>query len=253
GLEVEDSFFAKEIPIEEEPFRLYSGICVSGHSMKTVLVRVYAVLLQFTENLKDDPEYSKYLDPYRTLIGYFNSIRELGGTVRLLDDDVKKRLQIITNKYKFPAQRYINKYRELTSRIPSYKIPEVLGELEKEMGEGELAVVLATNMIAVGMDVDRLGLMVVTGQPKQTSEYIQASSRVGRKFPGLVITVYNPYRPRDMSHYQNFKGYHGRLYYHVEGTTATPYASRARDRFLHAVAVALLRLDNPELAGNKNA
>lgn len=253
GLEVEDSFFAKEIPVEEEPFRLYSGICVSGHSMKTVLVRVYAVLLQFTENLKDNPEYSKYLDPYRTLIGYFNSIRELGGTVRLLDDDVKKRLQIITNKYKFPAQRYINKYRELTSRIPSYRIPEVLGELEKEMGEGELDVVLATNMIAVGMDVDRLGLMVVTGQPKQTSEYIQASSRVGRKFPGLVITVYNPYRPRDMSHYQNFKGYHGRLYYHVEGTTATPYASRARDRLLHAVAVALLRLDNPELAGNKNA
>ncbi|MBB3907326.1 DISARM system helicase DrmA [Anoxybacteroides rupiense] len=253
GLEVEDSFFAKEIPIEKEPFRMYGGVCVSGHSMKTVLVRVYAVLLQFTENLKDDPDYSKFLDPYRTLIGYFNSIRELGGTVRLLDDDIKKRLQIITNKYKFPLQRYINKYRELTSRIPSYRIPEVLGELEKGIGNEELDVVLATNMIAVGMDVDRLGLMVVTGQPKQTSEYIQASSRVGRKFPGLVITVYNPYRPRDMSHYQNFKGYHGRLYYHVEGTTATPYASRARDRFLHSIAVALLRLNNPELATNDSA
>lgn len=253
GLEAEDSFFAKEIPIQEEPFRLYSGICVSGHSMKTVLVRVYAVLLQFTENLKDNPEYSGFLDPYRTLIGYFNSIRELGGAVRLLDDDIKKRLQIITNKYKFPSQRYVKKYRELTSRIPSYKIPEVLGELEREMGNEELDVVLATNMISVGMDVDRLGLMVVTGQPKQTSEYIQASSRVGRKFPGLVITVYNPYRPRDMSHYQNFKGYHSRLYYHVEGTTATPYASRARDRFLHAITVALLRLNNPELATNKSA
>lgn len=253
GLEAEDSFFAKEIPIEEEPFRLYSGICVSGHSMKTVLVRVYAILLQFTENLKDNPEYSRFLDPYRTLIGYFNSIRELGGAVRLLDDDIKKRLQIITNKYKFPSQRYVKKYRELTSRIPSYKIPEVLGELEREMGNEELDVVLATNMISVGMDVDRLGLMVVTGQPKQTSEYIQASSRVGRKFPGLVITVYNPYRPRDMSHYQNFKGYHSRLYYHVEGTTATPYASRARDRFLHAITVALLRLNNPELATNKSA
>lgn len=253
GLEAEDSFFAKEIPIEEEPFRLYSGICVSGHSMKTVLVRVYAVLLQFTENLINNPEYSKSLDPYRTLIGYFNSIRELGGTVRLLDDDIKKRLQIITNKYKFPAQRYIKKYKELTSRIPSYKIPEVLGELERVLGNEELDVVLATNMISVGMDVDRLGLMVVTGQPKQTSEYIQASSRVGRKFPGLVITVYNPYRPRDMSHYQNFKGYHSRLYYHVEGTTATPYASRARERFLHAIVVALLRLNNAELATNKSA
>lgn len=253
GLEAEDSFFAKEIANEDEPFRLYSGICVSGHSMKTVLVRVYSVLLQFTENLRDNPEYSNFLDPYRTLIGYFNSIRELGGTVRLLDDDIKKRLQVIKNKYQYPVQRYLRKYKELTSRIPSYKIPAVLSELEREMGNDELDVVLATNMISVGMDIDRLGLMVVTGQPKQTSEYIQATSRVGRAFPGLVITVYNPYRPRDMSHYQNFKGYHSRLYYHVEGTTATPFASRARERFLHAIAVALLRLNYPELATNNSA
>ncbi|WP_016837703.1 DISARM system helicase DrmA [Ureibacillus thermosphaericus] len=253
GLEIEDSFFAKEFPAEEEPFRLYSGICVSGHSMKTVLVRVYSILLQFTENLKNNPEYSIYLDPYRTLIGYFNSVRELGGTVRLLDDDIKKRLLIIKNKYQFESQRYIRKYRELTSRIPSYQIPQVLSDLENEMGNEELDVVLATNMISVGMDIDRLGLMVVVGQPKQTSEYIQATSRVGRKYPGLVVTVYNPYRPRDMSHYQNFKGYHNRLYYHVEGTTATPYSSRARDRVLHAIAVALLRLENPALATNKSA
>lgn len=125
--------------------------------------------------------------------------------------------------------------------------------MERTVGNEELDVVLATNMISVGMDVDRLGLMVVTGQPKQTSEYIQSSSRVGRSKPGLVVTVYNPYRPRDMSHYQNFKGYHQRLYHFVEGTTATPYASRARDRVLHAIAVALLRLSNIELAKNEDA
>ncbi|MEH7309271.1 helicase-related protein, partial [Neobacillus drentensis] len=135
----------------------------------------------------------------------------------------------------------------------SYKIPKVLELLERETGNNEYDVVIATNMISVGMDVDRLGLMVVTGQPKQTSEYIQASSRVGRSKPGLVITVYNPYRPRDMSHYQNFKGYHSRLYYYVEGTTATPYASRARDRVLHAITVALARMQEKELAQNEGA
>jgi hypothetical protein len=253
GLEIEDSFFAREVSVEKNPFRLYAGVCVSGHSMKTVLLRVYASLLQTTENLIDHPEYKDYLDPYRTLIGYFNSVRELGGAVRLLDDDIKKRIQLLQKKYNYIKQRYINRTEELTSRIPSYKIPKVLDLLKKEIGNEELDVALATNMISVGMDVDRLGLMAIAGQPKQTSEYIQASSRVGRNKPGLVITIYNAYRPRDLSHYQNFKGYHSRLYYYVEGTTATPFASRARDRALHAIAVALLRLAYPELAKNEDA
>lgn len=253
GLEVENSFFAREIDLNEFPFRLYTGVCVSGNSMKTVLLRVYAVLLQTTENLLADEELSNYVDPYRTLIGYFNSVRELGGAVRLLDDDIKKRIQTLQKKYLYNKPRYINRKPELTSRVPSSKIPMVLGQLEREVGNEELDVVLATNMISVGMDVDRLGLMVVTGQPKQTSEYIQSSSRVGRNKPGLVVTVYNPYRPRDMSHYQNFKGYHQRLYHFVEGTTATPYASRARDRVLHAIAVSLLRLTYTQLAKNNDA
>ncbi|MEH7248594.1 DISARM system helicase DrmA [Neobacillus niacini] len=253
GLEIEDSFFGREVNVEDYPFRLYSGICVSGQSMKTVLLRIYAVLLQTTENLLKDEKLAEYVDPYRTLIGYFNSIRELGGAKRLLDDDIRKRIQTLQKKYGYESQRYINRDDELTARVPSYKIPQVLELLERETGNNEYDVVIATNMISVGMDVDRLGLMVVTGQPKQTSEYIQASSRVGRSKPGLVITVYNPYRPRDMSHYQNFKGYHSRLYYYVEGTTATPYASRARDRVLHAITVALARMKEKELAQNEGA
>ena len=108
-------------------------------------------------------------------------------------------------------------------------------------------------MIAVGMDVDRLGLMSVVGQPKQNSEYIQATSRVGRQYPGVIFTVYNPYRPRDLSNYENFAGFHSQMYRYVEGTTATPFAARARDRVLHALVVALLRLQIETMADNSGA
>lgn len=132
---------------------------------------------------------------------------------------------------------------EITSRMSSYDIPKKLSQLETPYTDGNcLDTAIATNMIAVGMDVDRLGLMVVTGQPKQNSEYIQATSRIGRSYPGLVVTLYNPYRPRDLSHYENFTGYHAQLYRFVEGTTATPFSARARDRVLHALVISAIRL-----------
>ena len=147
---------------------------------------------------------------------------------------------------------------EITSRIPSYQIAEILEKLAEPFDPSKerqscYDVVIATNMIAVGMDVDRLGLMAVVGQPKQNSEYIQATSRVGRKYPGIIFTVYNPYRPRDLSNYENFVGFHSQMYRYVEGTTATPFAARARDRVLHALVVAMLRLQTETMAGNKGA
>ncbi|MDE6491699.1 MAG: helicase, partial [Lactobacillus sp.] len=140
------------------------------------------------------------------------------------------------------------------SRMSSYQIPKKLKELEAKYDSKEcLDTAIATNMIAVGMDVDRLGLMAVTGQPKQNSEYIQATSRIGRSYPGLVITLYNPYRPRDLSHYENFTGYHSQLYRFVEGTTATPFSARARDRAMHALIISAIRLKYPELSSNDGA
>lgn len=254
GFEIGDSFFIREIPVEKNPFRKYVGICAPGQSVKTALLRVYAIILQTAYTLSQQEEFKDVIDPYYSLVGYFNSIRELGGAVRLLQDDIPKRIHRIKNKYGLGKQRYLNRNVEITSRMSSYKIPEKLNQLEITCTSKDcLDTAIATNMIAVGMDVDRLGLMVVTGQPKQNSEYIQATSRIGRAFPGLVVTLYNAYRPRDLSHYENFTGYHSQLYRFVEGTTATPFSARARDRVLHALIISAIRLNYPNMANNPDA
>lgn len=254
GFEIGDSFFIREIPVEEDPFRKYVGICAIGQSVKTALLRVYAIILQEAFKLSEDDETKAYIDPYYSLVGYYNSIRELGGAVRLLQDDIPDRIRRIAKKYHMNRQRFLNRKVEITSRMSSYDIPKKLKQLETTYESRDcLDTAIATNMIAVGMDVDRLGLMVVTGQPKQNSEYIQATSRIGRAFPGLVVTLYNPYRPRDLSHYENFTGYHSQLYRFVEGTTSTPFSARARDRVLHALIISAIRLRYPEMALNEDA
>ena len=254
GFEIGDSFFINEVPVTKDPFRKYIGICANGQSMKTALLRVYAVLLQTSYELTKDETAKEYIDPYYSLVGYFNSIRELGGAVRLLQDDIPKRIKRLKKKYHYDRERPLKRRTEITSRMSSYEIPNKLKQLETPyQSEDCLDTAVATNMIAVGMDVDRLGLMVVTGQPKQNSEYIQATSRIGRSFPGLVVTMYNPYRPRDLSHYENFTGYHSQLYRFVEGTTATPFSARARDRVLHAVIISAIRLKYPDMANNAGA
>ena len=254
GFEIGDSFYIREVPVEQDPFRRYVGVCAPGQSVKTALLRVYSIILQSAYNLSLDDEYKDVIDPYYTLVGYYNSIRELGGAVRLLQDDIPDRIQRIKKKYGMSRQRFLNHKVEITSRMPSYDIPKKLSQLETPYTDSNcLDTAIATNMIAVGMDVDRLGLMVVTGQPKQNSEYIQATSRIGRSYPGLVVTLYNPYRPRDLSHYENFTGYHAQLYRFVEGTTATPFSARARDRVLHALVISAIRLHYPEFASNDGA
>jgi hypothetical protein len=114
-------------------------------------------------------------------------------------------------------------------------------------------IVLATNMLSVGVDVQRLGLMIVNGQPKTTAEYIQATSRVGRHRPGIVCTVLNWARPRDLSHYETFEHYHATFYQHVEALSVTPFAPRAVDRGLTGVMASLLRLQGLDLNANEGA
>ena len=255
GIDAGDSFFASTQPLEHYPGRIYLGVCAPGRSMKTALVRVYALLLQMAgEQLAQGKAWNA--DAYATLIGYFNSLRELGGALRLVEDDIVQRMEYLAARNKQTARKINSKNCELTSRIAPYKIPDILGLLEIPANQSDsIDVLLATNMISVGVDIDRLGLMVVNGQPKTNAEYIQATSRVGRKadVPGLVITIYNWSRPRDMSHYEGFRPYHQAIYRYVEATSVTPFAPRAQDRALHAVLIALARLLRDIWTANESA
>lgn len=255
GLSARDSFFARAQSLDQQPGRSYVGVFAPGRSVKTALVRVYAILLQVSGELLAEygPEVA---DAYFTLVGYFNSLRELGGALRLVEDDIVQRMKLLASQRRKDLREISAEDCELTSRIPSTRIPAILKQLELQGGtKGALDVLLATNMISVGVDVPRLGLMVVNGQPKASAEYIQATSRVGRRLdaPGVVITVYNWARPRDISHYERFLPYHETLYRHVEATSVTPFAPRARDRALHAVLIALARLLKKSWAKNDAA
>jgi len=272
GLDAEDDFFSVERPIAEKPGRRYLGVCSPGTARPAVLIRVYTALLTSAQALFE--RFGPAADPWMTVVGYFNSLRELGGMRRLAEDDVQTRsYRVQMSRVARPglAQRSVKNVDELTSRVPSKEIPRKLDQLEisfkgainPETGsykaswaKGEaraMDVVLASNMLGVGVDIVRLGLMVVNGQPKSTAEYIQATSRVGRFFPGLVCTVLTWSRPRDLSHYESFEHYHATFYRHVEAQSVTPFAPRALDRGLTGAMLGWLRLSHEEYNPNLGA
>lgn len=272
GLDVEDNFFAVQRPIEEKPGRRYMGICAPGSSRPAVLIRTYTAFLTAAQALFD--RFGPVADPYMTLVGYFNSLRELGGMKRLAEDDVQTRsFRVSMSLVDRPglSQRRVDDVRELTSRVSSHDIPRYLDQLEVpfdgtlDPATGKWAssrnpgdprpidVVLATNMLSVGVDVNRLGVMVVNGQPKGTAEYIQATSRVGRTPPGLVATVLTWARPRDLSHYETFEHYHATFYQHVEAQSVTPFSPRALDRGLTGAMLSIMRHSYDLFAPNTGA
>lgn len=254
GLDAEDNFFALQSDLQKKPGRLYVGVCAPGRRLKSVLIRVYIAYLAAGQALFE--KYGAAADAYMTAIGYFNSMRELGGMRRLVDDDIRSGLGH-ADRRGFP-RRSLRSVQELTSRVHSTSIPQILDALEVphtgvKDARMPIDVLLATNMISVGVDVKRLGLMVVANQPKTTAEYIQATSRVGRTHPGIVCTVLNWARPRDLSHYERFEHYHSTFYQYVEALSVTPFAPRALDRGLSALLVACTRLAGRTFNGNADA
>ncbi|SFT98165.1 Helicase conserved C-terminal domain-containing protein [Actinopolyspora lacussalsi subsp. righensis] len=292
--EVSDTFFSHQVSTADKPGRRYLGICAHGVRLKSAEIRVAEILLLGGQTLFD--QHGAAADPYMTLVGYFNATRELAGMRRSLDDDVATRVRTHGRRRgisdRLPSRAAMLNIQELTSRISSADISEVLTHLEngfdaeidtttrrhairanlreiyeqrrkssrgkdtpephplsarreqrRKDGRDPVDVVLATSMLQVGVDVSRFGLMMVTGQPKNTAEYIQASSRVGRtdSGPGLVVTLYNWTRPRDLAHYEDFEHYHATFYRQVEALSVTPYTRRALDRGVTAAFVAAVR------------
>ena len=272
GTSIADSFFAiQRTTGPQYPGRRYLGICAFGRRYPVAMIRVYVALMGSAQKLFE--KYDNLADPWMTLAGYFNSIRELAGTRRLVEDDIRARLRDADQRGLAKRLVRFNAVEELTSRKSGTDIPRILERLETIFDKTHDAqrvidakankipltrpfdAILATNMISVGVDIERLGLMAVAGQPKTTSEYIQASSRVGRSNhgPGLVVTIYNWARPRDLSHYETFEHYHETFYKHVEALSVTPFSDRALDRGLTGVLVALMRLQEARLNANKSA
>lgn len=237
GLDASNSGFA--VIDKDRPGRLYLGLTTAGRSATYMLQALAACLLQAASDSSASPEERDY---YWTLVVYFNSLRELGHALVLMQDDVPVSIGQFSARRGELARR-VDAPAELTSRVRSYEIRDMLDRLGIGAEDPEAVdLLLASNMISVGMDIPRLGLMVVNAQPKTLSEYIQATSRVGRGVvPGLIVTMYNSMRARDRSHYETFETWHRSLYRDVEATSVTPFASRAQDKALHAVLVALVR------------
>lgn len=261
GFDAADSFYA--VRDDTGPDRLYMGIPTAGRSPKFALQALMASLLQSASCLLESGRAdANTIDPFWTCVAYFNSLRELGGAYVLMQDDVPRQMQFIAGRLGVNRRELQALPVELSSRQSSRDLPELLQAISGTLGlhhEDPIEnpepkdTVLASNMISVGVDVPRLGLMVVNGQPKSTAEYIQASSRVGRGIPGLVVTLCNFSRPRDLSHFEHFRSYHGALYRSVEATSVTPWAPRARDKALHAVVVSLVRHLVPGLTDDEGA
>ncbi|WP_437650316.1 helicase-related protein [Sorangium sp. So ce362] len=240
AIDWEDSCFA--VKDDSVPGRVYVGVTTVGRSPKFTLQATCAAAMQRAAPTEGLFACDEQRDPYWTLLAYFNSMRELGGALVMMLDDVNDSMAVYARSHGRNARDRIEEPLELTSRVPSAEIPDILVRLERSLPDQDVSVVLATNMISVGVDIPRLGLMVINGQPKSMAEYIQASSRVGRnQVPGLIFTVYNAGRARDRAHYESFRTWHQALYREVEATSVTPFAPRARDKALHAALVALAR------------
>lgn len=249
GLSIDDSFFARRDP--NSLGKIYVGLCAQNH-IQTVNMQLnaLAVLAHHAPALGQmgcDP------DPYWTNVVFFSSRRSLG----MLNSAVETRLRVQLRKmyqqsgvrsgptidereYK---TRLMGRVRELTA-TSSEDVGQVLAELN--IGHGgthPIDLCFATSMVEVGLDVQRLGLMTVMGQPKSASQYIQVTGRVGRssQCPGLVVTVLNPNVARDRSHYEAFSAWHRRLYASVESASVTPFTGRALERSAPTVLTTLIR------------
>lgn len=255
GLDDDRTFFSQ--PVQSGQGRMYLGLMPQSVSQASAVIAAAAPLLEIPDILESLPATDATRDSYWTAVMYHNSLRELGRTGTLVVDDVNGRLESRSERLGI-ARRTVRSDRviELTSRRGPEELPNDLRELARSADSSDEAVdvVLSSNMLSVGIDIPRLALMLMVGQPKTTAEYIQATSRVGRGSNyGIVATLFRSNRARDRSHFETFRSYHEALYRSVEPTSVTPWSLSSRDRSLAGGLVALLRHSIPVLADNDAA
>ncbi|WP_326662794.1 helicase-related protein [Streptomyces sp. NBC_00385] len=255
GLDGDQTFFSR--PVESGEGRLYVGLMPQSLSQVSAVIAATAPVIEIPEVLAKATDPGTTRDSYWTAVMYHNSLRELGRSGTLIVDDVNGRLEVRSERLRLPMRRIrADRVLELTSRRGPEELPNDLRELSRsvEDGGGAVDVVLSSNMLSVGIDIPRLALMLMVGQPKTTAEYIQATSRVGRgRNNGIVTTLFRSNRARDRSHFETFRGYHEALYRSVEPTSVTPWSVASRGRSLAGALVALLRQSFSTLADNDNA
>lgn len=255
GLTYKDSFFARESNLHST--RRYIGFMPTGKTALDTQLQILAhLLVARLEVYKNIPE---EINNYWTVVSYYNSLKEVGKTFNKVDDEIKlftsqlqSRLFRDEQGLQFNYKGLPARTRELTSRIESPKIKSILNELEKrfniqisEKGYPYLSdvidLVLATNMISVGIDVSRLNLMLINEQPQNIAEYIQSSSRVARQVEGLAITLLDPNRARNKSYFEHFQSFHQAFYKSVEPLSLTPFTENTIEKMLSSMLITYVR------------
>ena len=265
GLNCDDAYFARTVPLEQRPGRIYVGYLAPMLNRRQCLAPLAAALLLAPHVLFEGEQHAQeLLDAWWTQVVYHGSLKEVGNSHTVFASDVHDFMRLLSGTTDAQAQesekvktqkRSTPSIAQLTSLQTAVQNAEIFARLSKTCEEdGCLDAVLATNMISVGLDVSRLAMMIINGQPLTTAEYIQASSRVGRaEAPGVVFANYYREQARSLSHYESFRPYHEAFYRFVEPTSVTPYTYQARLRALPAALVIVMRHGGIGLLNNDAA
>lgn len=266
GISYSDSFFAKETISK----RKYVGFLPTGKTGINTQLWILPYLLYTRIKLFNENELSA-LNLYWTIVSYYNSLKDVGKIYNKTNDEIQINTNVLfyRNFGNNSILRYLirdvdSRSLELTSRIESNNIKATLKRLEDEFAtetsergneyvKDGLDLVLASNMISVGIDVSRLNVMLVNGMPRNIAEYIQASSRVGRRHDGIVFTLFNPNQARDKSYFENFNSFHQAYYKFVEPLSVTPFTENTIRKMLTTIFVAFMRNSVTGLTKNSEA
>jgi hypothetical protein len=266
GISYSNSFFAKKTISK----RKYVGFLPTGKTGINTQLWIIPYLLYTRIKLLNENELSA-LNLYWTIVSYYNSLKDVGKIYNKTNDEIQINTNVLfyRNFGNNSILRYLirdidSRSLELTSRIESNNIKATLKRLEDEFAtetsekgneyvKDGLDLVLASNMISVGIDVSRLNVMLVNGMPRNIAEYIQASSRVGRRHDGIVFTLFNPNQARDKSYFENFNSFHQAYYKFVEPLSVTPFTENTIRKMLTTIFVAFMRNSVSGLTKNAEA